>query len=375
MNNHDPRQVRAKLQQLGLLVPMKNDSLTGKNGKTDSVESDNTPWFIDLFFGFSGLVSSLFLVGFLTLLLSQIGIFEHVGLQLMIGIALSAVAFAAFTHKKTRHNTFWQSVAFAIGVAGQLYLIKVIFSSDFESPLDTWLLLGLQVLMTLIMPSFIYRLCSSIIALGCVVYLFGIAQLPELILGTLALVMTVANLQRTAILQRLPKYWLTSAMEISHAITYASAIWLIVLSVYIVNAEYNRDFVSNVFVYNYILAQGLLILASLYATYLIVKRYHIAPLAKPSLIIMSIVVILGLLSVYVSGLLATSLVIANAFANSQRVLLGLGILSLVSYIFWYYYQLDTTLLVKSGSMFIIGLAVLLLRGLGKRISTAKAVDL
>ena len=294
----------------------------------------------------------------------------------MIGIVLSAVAFAAFTHKKTRHNTFWQSMAFAIGVAGQLYLVKVIFGSDFESPLDTWLLLGLQVLMTLIMPSFIYRLCSSIIALGCVAYLLGHYQVPELILGTLALIMTVANLERRYILvQRLPNAWRTGAMTISHAITYASAIWLIVLSVYIVNAEYNRDFVSNVFVYNYIIAQGPLILASLYATYLILKRYHIAPLAKPSLIIMSIVILLGVLTVYAAGLLATSLVIAIAFANSQRVLLGLGILSLVCYIFWYYYQLDTTLLVKSGSMLIIGLAVLLLRGLGKRLSAPKAVNL
>ncbi|WP_352339440.1 DUF4401 domain-containing protein [Psychrobacter sp. 16-MNA-CIBAN-0192] len=150
---------------------------------------------------------------------------------------------------------------------------------------------------------------------------------------------------------------------------------LILFSVYIVQAEYNRDFVSNSFIYNYILAQGLLILASLYATYLILKRYQIAPLTKPSLIIMSIVIILGILSIYVSGLLATSLVIAIAFANSQRVLLGLGIVALVSYIFWYYYQLDTSLLIKSSSMLIIGLVVLLLRELLKRLSAPKAAVL
>ncbi len=154
-----------------------------------------------------------------------------------------------------------------------------------------------------------------------------------------------------------------------------TAFLLILFSVYIVQAEYNRDFVSNSFIYNYILAQGLLILASLYATYLILKRYQIAPLTKPSLIIMSIVIILGILSIYVSGLLATSLVIAIAFANSQRVLLGLGIVALVSYIFWYYYQLDTSLLIKSSSMLIIGLVVLLLRELLKRLSAPKAAVL
>ena len=69
------------------------------------------------------------------------------------------------------------------------------------------------------------------------------------------------------------------------------------------------------------------------------------------------------MSVYVSGLLATSLVIVIAMANSQRLLLGLGVLSLVSYIFWYYYQLDTSLLVKSGSMLIIAITILLIRWL------------
>lgn len=375
MNNHDPNQLRTQLQQLGLLATMENDSITDNHGESNNVKSDSTPWFIHLFFGFSGLVSSLFLVGFLTLLLTQIGIFEHAGLQLIIGIVLSAVAFIAFTNKKTQHNTFWQSVALALSAAGQLYIAFAIFSSEFETPLDTWLLLLFQILTTIIMPNFIYKLCSSTIALGCVAYLLGNYQVPELILGTLALIMTVANLQRCSLVQRLPNTWRMVAMDITHALTYTSALLLIAFSVYIVQAEYSRDFVSNMFSYNYILAQGLLILASLYATYLILKRYRIAPLTKPSLIIMSIVIILGILSVYVSGLLATSLVIIIAFANSQRVLLGLGIVSLVGYIFWYYYQLDTSLLIKSGSMLIIGLVILLLRELLKRLSAPKAVNL
>jgi uncharacterized membrane protein len=71
--------------------------------------------------------------------------------------------------------------------------------------------------------------------------------------------------------------------------------------------------------------------------------------------------LLGIISIYVSGLLATSLIIVIAIANSQRVLLGLGVTALVSYIFWYYYQLDTSLLVKSISMLVIGIALLLIR--------------
>ena len=386
MNNHDPHQARSKLQQLGLLATTTNDSTADKNAETDNVESgnqpDNTPWFIHLFFGFSGVVSSVFLVGFLTLLLTQIGIFEHVGLQLIIGIALSAVAFAAFTHKKTRQNTFWNSLAFAISGAGQMYLLFALFSSALTDLSKIWLFVLLQIIMTLIMPNFVYRLLSSMATLGGLVYLLNFYQLPELSMGLLALITIMANVQRYPLLSRLSiKRQITqrqiTAFNISKALSYASAIILLGISVYLISAEYGRSFINDgqAFSYNYILAQGLLILASLYATYLILKRYHITPLAKSSLIIMSIVIILGILSVYVSGLLATSLVIAIAFANSQRVLLGLGVVALVSYIFWYYYQLDTSLLIKSGSMLIIGLVVLLLRELLKRLSTPKAVVL
>ena len=64
---------------------------------------------------------------------------------------------------------------------------------------------------------------------------------------------------------------------------------------------------------------------------------------------------------YVSGLLATSLVIVIAIANSQRVLLALGIAALVGYIFWYYYQLDTSLFIKSASMLAVGITLILMR--------------
>ena len=123
------------------------------------------------------------------------------------------------------------------------------------------------------------------------------------------------------------------------------------------------DNYGEAFSYNYYLAQGLLTLASLYAAYLILKRYHIKLLSAAGLLISAAIIILGVISIYVSGLLATSLIIIIATANSQRVLLGLGVIALVGYIFWYYYQLDTTLLVKSASMLVIGIALLLLRWL------------
>lgn len=377
MNNNDPNQTLAQLQLLGLIAPTAiNTNAVGDNSDSDNLYDNshdnmhnNTPWFLHVFFGFSGVLSSIFLVGFLTLLLYQADIFDNSGFQLAVGIALSAAALTLFKNEKSRNNTFLNSLAFAISGAGQLYLMFALFSSEIAEPLSIWLFLLIQVTMTIIMLNFIYRLLSSMAALGGMVYLLSFYQVPELSLGLLALVTIVANLQRYELLQYLPVKWCTAGFDISKAIAYASAIMLLLFSVYIVAGEYSSsDFVSNDFSYNYILAQGLLILASLYAAHIILKRYHIKLLSiksvsQPDIIIVCAIVIVGIMSVYISGLLATSLIIVIAMANSQRVLLGLGVLALISYIFWYYYQLDTSLLLKSGSMLVIGIVMLIIRWL------------
>ena len=202
--------------------------------------------------------------------------------------------------------------------------------------------------------------------LGLTVYLLNYYHLPELSLGLLALITTGSNLSRYSLLQRIPSKWRADVFDIIKALGYASALMLLCVSVYFIAAEYSHSLASyygDTFRYNYYLAQGLLTLASLYAAYLILKRYQVKLRSTAGLLISAAIVLLGIMSIYVSGLLATSLIIIIATANSQRVLLGLGVIASVGYIFWYYYQLDTSLLVKSASMLVIGIALLLLRWL------------
>lgn len=222
----------------------------------------------------------------------------------------------------------------------------------------------MQAVVTVIMPNRIYRLLGSIMTLGLMIYLLNYYHLPELNLGLLALITTGSNLSRYSLLQRIPSKWRADVFDIIKAIGYASALMLLCFSVYFIAAEHSHSLASyygDTFSYNYYLAQGLLTLASLYAAYLILKRYDVKLLSAAGLFIGGAIVLLGIISIYVSGLLATSLIIVIAIANSQRVLLGLGVTALVSYIFWYYYQLDTSLLVKSISMLVIGIALLLIR--------------
>ncbi len=60
---------------------------------------------------------------------------------------------------------------------------------------------------------------------------------------------------------------------------------------------------------------------------------------------------------------AGMVVMLLGFAGGNRVLLGLGIVSLLFYISSYYYLLDATLLAKAQILLIVGLVLLAVRWL------------
>ena len=367
-NNYNEQQSEILLLQQQGLIDTQNVSDKLLNNAESAARS---PWFISLLFGMSGILASLFFIGFLTLMLDNTGLLDSTLAVIIIGALLSVIGGFLFYNARSRHSPFWNGLAFAITLAGQGYIAFALLASEIAEPLNIMLLLLVQLLMTIVIPNFIYRLLSATLALSCLFYLLNYYHLSEVSLGLLALITSVAHLQRYTLAAFIPTKWRASFFDISSAIGYASAYVLLNISVYFIAAEYGNSFdnldsldnYGEAFSYNYYLAQGLLTLASLYAAYLILKRYHIKLLSAAGLLISAAIIILGVISIYVSGLLATSLIIIIATANSQRVLLGLGVIALVGYIFWYYYQLDTTLLVKSASMLVIGIALLLLRWL------------
>lgn len=358
------KQALIALQELGLVET--NANAIDKSGQIDLANGESqedTPWFLQLFFGFSGLLASLFFIGFLTFVLNSTGALDSAVAIGIVGLLLNVGGFLLFKYERRRDNVFLNSLAFTISVAGQSYVIYALIESNISTPVSVWIFLLLQSALTIIVPNFMYRLLSSVVALVCVVYLLNYYYLPEISLGLLALIAVVSHLQRYKLLQHVPTKWRAGSLDIIKAVGYASVLMLLCVSVYFIAAEYGRGFYSDgePFNYNYYLAQGLLTLASLDATYLILKRYQVKWQSLKGLMIGSTIAVLGLISIYVSGLLATSLVIVLAMANGQRTLLGVGVFALVCYVFWYYYQLDTTLLLKSASMLVVGIVLLLVR--------------
>lgn len=68
-------------------------------------------------------------------------------------------------------------------------------------------------------------------------------------------------------------------------------------------------------------------------------------------------------SVEVQGITVGMAILMLGFAGANRVLSGLGMVSLLGCISAYYYLLDTTLLVKAQTLLIVGVVLLVLRWL------------
>ena len=327
------------------------------------VNSD-TPWYISTLMALSGVISGFFLISIFSILFS--GIFNNVKMLCSFALIMSGIGFGLFWLANTRMqahsaHTFIQSLGFAIAMAGQIYTCMALGESSLTQPQIAMILLLIQSVLILIMPTFLYRLISSLLGLGCVLFLLDYYQASQLSLALLALLCSALTLQSDDFIGWLSNKYQRYAQHIIHPLSYACSLTLLTFSVFFIVQEHSHygDYPLT----QNLLSQGLLIIASLYATWLILRRYGIALRSQPALLICAAVIIIGLLSLYVTGLLAASLVIIIAFANRQKTLLGLGIFALTSYIFWYYYQMDTTLLVKSASMLSVGVALLFLRWL------------
>lgn len=408
LNNQDhpvttTPQTLQKLQAAGVLNQQIDPLKLQGFGQTNQDTHNSTPWFLQIILGISGLLAGVLLVIFLVLLLFNS--FNESPLSLVIGATLLGSSAAMFNLASSKgqlskeqlanasiskepptkaesssQNTFLTSLAFSLSMAGQIFVTAGLVMADTYEPIIAGLMMLLQLALLALLPNFLHRLFSSFFALSCMIWLLSYYHAPEVGAGLLALITSVCLLQRYELASFAPAKRAHTVLALSQIMGYASAFILLLISVYFISAEYGHDIIrysegyDSFYYYHYPLAQGLLLLASLYAVHLILRRYQMTLLLPAGLVIITAISVMAVISVYVSGLLAASLVIVIAIANAQRILAALGVSALVGYVFWYYYQLDTSLLIKSASMLAVAIGLLLIRWLVVKTYFAQPVN-
>ena len=110
---------------------------------------------------------------------------------------------------------------------------------------------------------------------------------------------------------------------------------------------------------------------TLYVVWHLLQRYGQSISERLSITALLGTLLLCAVSMEVQGITVGMVIILLGFAGANRVLLGLGIVSLLFYISSYYYLLDATLLDKSQTLLIVGLVLLIVRWLMLRILPVK----
>ncbi|HEX7951919.1 MAG TPA: DUF4401 domain-containing protein, partial [Burkholderiales bacterium] len=105
---------------------------------------------------------------------------------------------------------------------------------------------------------------------------------------------------------------------------------------------------------------------TLWVAWSLLRRQGADPAHGPGLATLAGAALVGLISVKAPGLGMTVTMLLLGFANSNRVLAGLGILSLLAYWSYYYYSLEITLLQKSGLLIGAGIALIAVRLAARR---------
>lgn len=243
----------------------------------------------------------------------------------------------------------------AISLAGQALIIITLYR-DFKTDTELlWLIIAiLQIGLASVMPNYIHRLFSSYFA---TMALFASFVSFTSILVPLFMIVAVY----------LWRYEFKYPKHIQKMQAFGYGIVLALIQV-----EASGGYEKLFYMFNHMkhsviwipwLESVLTTIVVFYMVFVLIKE-HTPKLTKELLIVLfSALIALSCSAFYIPGIMLGVLIVLLGFNHSNRVLLGLGIISLFYYVSAYYYQLNVTLLEKSIIFMLLGVLLLLGRWL------------
>ena len=325
-----------------------------------------SPWYVRTLLGFSGWLASLFLLGFIG------GAFVFVIESNVASISLGGIMIAAaYSVLRLPKNEFFQHLALAVSLAGQMLITKGIVDIVGGSEAGGYALVAvMQTALAIIMPNFVHRVFSSFIASFAFALTLYELKLPFLFSGVVMLLAAWLWLNEFKFPQHLKKV---------HAIAYGLTLGLISLKGtalygwWLMHSRANFD--QKLWIQPW-MGELLATVVLLYVVYALMVRRGFNISHGLTIVTLTCTAVVGVASIKATGISTGIMLMVLGFAASNRVLLGLGITSLLFFISSYYYLQDATLLVKSIRLFSIGVILLVARWVMLRLmpATAEARD-
>jgi len=334
-------------------------------GEAPETPTIDSPWYVKIILAFSGWLAAVFLVGFIAVGLAVI--VENSAASIIVGGLMIAAAYKLLQQPK---NEFFEHLALAASLAGQCLFIWGVFESVRHHHTIWFYVAMLQLPLAIIMPNYVHRVFSAFFATFS--FSIGLAEagIPYVFTGLMLLLVSWVWLNEFKYPRHIKKL---------HAIGYGLVLALIQIKGSALFSHGGMGWYSSrhqgEFSIQPWMGEVLAGAALVYVVWNLLQRHKHYLSDRLSIIVLVTSLVLSLVSVEANGITVGLVIVILGFAAGNRILLGLGVVSLLFYISSYYYLLDHTLLEKSQTLFFIGLALLIIRWVLLRVTkNSEATD-
>lgn len=351
--NRDNEGIWKTLHEAGLVQP-----------PAPVVDEPDSPWFIKVLLAISGWFASLFLLGFVGL--GFVFVVESGVASLVTGGAMVGGAYALLRFPK---NEFVEHLGLAVSLAGQGLIVWSFFRLNENFIEMPWLLIiAVELPLAILMPNFVHRVFSSFWAAFALSLYLAAIGLPYLSCGLV--------LAGTAWLW-LNEFRFPGKARLLQSLGYGLVLTLIPIGGSVLFRYRSRGlFVDESWAglwFQPWMGEVLAGAVALYVVWQLLKQTERRGrmVSRRATVVTQIgILILCAASLEAPGVIVAVVIMLLGFASGNRVLLGLGIVSLLFYISSYYYLLDITLLAKAQTLLTVGVVLLLARWLMPRLLPA-----
>lgn len=334
------------------------DHLTEKHlviGEMGLVPDASSPWFVRVMLGFAGWIGALFMLGFVGAALTFI--VRSSTASLMAG-ALICVG-AAVIFRVSKGQDFAVQFGLATSFAGQaLFIYGLMETFKWGNGFSYVCITIFMAVLAAIVANEIHRAATafaSAVSLGLALWWYGVPYLaPALITAAMAVIwlheFSWAN--RGPVLRPIG-YSLVLAALYSNGVLLMHG-----YSLLLGRGAGGSPVLAKLSYWTGVLVIGAVFL---YTAYRLVAREGFSIRDRPAQTALLAAATVAVVSYKAPGLATGLAIVLLGYANANRVLAGLGVFSLIAYLSIYYYQLQTTLLVKSASLIITGIVLLVAR--------------
>lgn len=336
-------QVFDLLTSEGYLSAEEQDRIARNKGILQT--SNETPWFIRLLLGFSAWMAAAIVLPFLlaTVFMDSSGDLEWRAIIVGTIFCITAIGIRIARSE----STFAGQLALVLCIAGEIMLIGGLAMEVNDVATIVMLTIAIQCLLIWVFQEPIHRFLSPLVIVAALVVWGAEAQRVELI-HVVNVVLAIGMLLLWEYEDDLLVY-----KEFVRPTGYALPVALFGLL--------SLSFIREAGITLWWLSGVGLFIALLGLEYRLLRDAGVSLLSKPALALFCGTLVLLIPAIGAPGILAALFVLALGFRRNNRLLIGLASLFLVFFIGRFYYDLETTLLIKSFQLAGTGLVLLALR--------------